>query len=73
MTITGNDYGVITLRNHQNAQQAKDVKYKNGKYRENEELRQGITLLHTQFKALVEGTDFEFNIIGEIIKKGSHA
>ena len=73
MTITGNDYGVITLRNHQNAQQAKDVKYKNGKYLESEELRQGIRLLHTQFKALVEVVDFEFNILGEIKKKEHHA
>ena len=73
MTITGNDYGVIILRNHQNAQQAKDVKYKNGKYLEHEELRQGIRILHTQFKALVEDIDFEFNILGEIKKKEHHA
>lgn len=73
MTITGNDYGVLSLRHHQDAQQAKDVKFKNGKYQQNEALRQGITLLHTQFKALVEGIDFEFNILGEIKRKTAHA
>lgn len=66
MTVTGNQYGTIQLRYHQEARQAKDLKAQNGAYKEGEEHRPVIMMLHTQFKALVEGTDFRMNILGEI-------
>ena len=66
MTVTGNQYGTIQLRYHQEARQAKDLKAQNGAYKEGEEHRPAIMMLHTQFKAMVEGTDFRMNILGEI-------
>ncbi|EEX52966.1 hypothetical protein HMPREF6745_1563, partial [Prevotella sp. oral taxon 472 str. F0295] len=66
-------YGNIELRFHQNAQKKDDVKMQSGVYKNNEVLRQGIVLSHKQFKALVEGVDFEFNVLGEIKKKERHA
>lgn len=67
--ITNNiEYGVIQLQHHQNAQPYSSVKFKNGAYKADEEFRAGITLLHTQFKALVEGEDFVLNEIGKIIR-----
>ena len=62
------EYGVIQLQHHQNAQPYSSVKFKNGAYKADEEFRAGITLLHTQFKALVEGEDFVLNEIGKIIR-----
>ena len=64
---------MIDLKHHQEARQAKDIKPKKGAYTENETLRPCIRLRHTQFKALVEGVDFEFNVLGEIKKKERHA
>ena len=64
---------MIDLRHNQEARQAKDVKPKKGAYMENEQFRPCIRLRHTQFKALVEGIDFELNILGEIKKKEHHA
>ena len=66
-------YGNIELRFHQNAQKKDDVKMESGGYKNNEAPHQGIVLSHNQFKALVEGIDFEFNILGEIKKKEHHA
>ncbi len=31
-----------------------------------EEYRPAITLLHTQFRALVKGIDFHINVLGEV-------
>ena len=64
-------YGVIKLRYHQEARQTKDVKSKNGAYKNGEELRSAITLLHTQFKGLVEGKEFDIDVLGEIHLKES--
>ncbi|MFC2517506.1 MAG: CRISPR-associated protein Csn1, partial [Prevotella sp.] len=72
LSIDGS-YIMIDLRYNQEARQAKDVKPKKGAYMENEQFRPCIRLRHTQFKALVEGIDFEFNILGEIKKKEHHA
>lgn len=66
-------YGNIELRFHQNAQKKDDVKMESGGYKNNEAPHQGIVLSHNQFKAFVEGIDFEFNILGEIKKKEHHA
>lgn len=64
-------YGLITLRYHQEAKQAKDLKAKNGAFKANEEHRPLIAMLNTQFNALIEGVDFELTILGEVkpIKK----
>ncbi len=51
---------------HQDARPSTDIKLKNGAYCEGEELRPGIIMLHTQFKALVAGVDFDLNDLGEI-------
>ena len=64
-------YGLITLRYHQEAKQAKDLKAKNGAFKANEEHRPLIAMLNTQFNALIEGVDFELTLLGEVkpIKK----
>jgi CRISPR-associated endonuclease Csn1 len=66
MTVHGSNYGVINIRYHQEARQAKDLKSKNGTFVNGEDYRPSITILHTQFNALVEGFDFKINILGEI-------
>ena len=43
-----------------------DVTLKNGAFQAGEATRAGITLLHTQFKALVQGYDFEMDDLGKI-------
>ncbi len=64
-------YGLITLRYHQEAKQAKDLKAKNGAFKANEEHRPLIAMLNTQFNALIEGVDFELTLLGDVkpIKK----
>ena len=64
-------YGLITLRHHQEARQAKDLKAKNGAFKADEEHRPLIAMLNTQFNALIEGVDFELTLLGEVkpIKK----
>ena len=64
-------YGLITLRYHQEAKQAKDLKAKNGAFKADEEHRPLIAMLNTQFNALIEGVDFELTLLGEVkpIKK----
>ena len=68
MAVEGGSYGKITLQFHEEARQSKDVKAKNGAYKQGEDLRPAIVMLHTptQFKALVQGYDFEINELGEI-------
>lgn len=61
-----NCYGTIELVHHQDARLSSEIKKKNGGFKSNEEFRSGIKLLHTQFKALVQGIDFEINDLGEI-------
>lgn len=62
----GNGYGSIVMRHHQEARMAKEVKTKNGAYKNGEEYRASIIMLHTQFNAFVEGEDFEINALGEV-------
>lgn len=66
MIVTGCNYGVLSLLFHQEARPSKDVTLKNGIYKHGEATRSGITLLHTQFKALVQGYDFEMDDLGKI-------
>lgn len=65
----GPGYGSIVMRHHQEARMAKDVKSKNGAYKNNEPYRGAIVMLQTQFNALVEGSDFEINTLGDITIK----
>lgn len=59
-------YGRISMVHHQDARPSTDIILKNGAFCDGEELRPGIILLHTQFKALVAGVDFDLNDLGEI-------
>lgn len=67
MVVSGCSYGTLALVYNQEARPSTEYSFKNGIYKSNEELRPGITLLHTQFRGLVQGQDFEINDIGEII------
>ena len=66
MVVTSGVYGVLSLVFHQEARPSKDVTLKNGAFQAGEATRAGITLLHTQFKALVQGYDFEMDDLGKI-------
>lgn len=66
MLVSGCRYGVIQLRHSTESRAAKEVKSKNGAYIQGETLRPAITMLHTQFNALVEGQDFDITPLGEI-------
>lgn len=63
---SGNVYGVIELTYHEEARISSELKGKKGPYKVNEEYRPKILLYHTQFRALVEGKDFELSATGEI-------
>ncbi|MBQ5888974.1 MAG: hypothetical protein IIW77_06850, partial [Bacteroidaceae bacterium] len=62
-------YGAMTLKHHQEARPAGELKAKNGEWKIGEEYRPIISLLHSQFNAYVEGYDFELTVTGEIIFK----
>ena len=66
LVVKANAYGRIYLFHHQEARPSVEVKVKNGAYVQGEVYRPAIMLLHTQFKALVQGLDFEINDLGEI-------
>ena len=59
-------FGTMTLRHHQEARPAGELKAKNGEWKRNEEYRAVISLLHTQFNVYVEGYDFDLTVTGEI-------
>ncbi len=60
------EYGTLELLHHQDARMSKDIKSTNGVFKETDEFRAKMTMLHTQFHALVEGVDFEINDLGEL-------
>lgn len=66
LNVGSNSYGRITLTFHEEARASKEIKTGNGAYKQGEELRPSILMLHTQIKALVQGYDFEINEVGEI-------
>lgn len=68
-TVSGYNYGDITLRFHQEARQAKEITSTRGLFKNTDQYRGEIHLLHTQLNALVEGYDFDINILGEITSK----
>lgn len=59
-------YGTIEMVHHQDARPSSEIKKINGEYKSGEQFRSGIKMLHTQFKALIQGVDFEINDLGEI-------
>ena len=59
-------YGTFTLKHHQEARPAGDLKAKGGEYKMGESYRPVIGIKHTQFNAIVEGYDFELTVTGEI-------
>lgn len=61
-----NFYCRMSLRHHQDAKPASEIKYKNGKWTNDEIIRPGIIIRNTQFQALVEGEDFRISSTGEI-------
>lgn len=67
--ISGTNYGRVVLKHHQEARQSKDVTPKNGAFKQNEEYRPCIVMLHTQFNAALSGQDFGITPIGEIKMK----
>jgi CRISPR-associated endonuclease Csn1 len=64
--VSGYLYGTISLVHHQEARPSSEVKLVNGVFSHNEKLRPGIKMLHTQIRALVAGTDFKIDELGEI-------
>lgn len=68
MIVSSNSYGILGLVYHQEARPSSEIKLKNGAYVAGEELRPGIRLLHTQFRALVQDYDFTVNDLGEITR-----
>uniref|UniRef100_A0AB33JJ83 CRISPR-associated endonuclease Cas9 n=1 Tax=Prevotella sp. GTC17262 TaxID=3236797 RepID=A0AB33JJ83_9BACT len=66
MLTDSGEYGVLSLRHHQEARSSKELKSKNGAFKNGEELRPAITMLHTQFNALVQNIDFRMDAIGNI-------
>ena len=69
LTVSNNSYGRFTLKHHQEARPAGDLKAKSGAWSPNETYRPVISLLHTQLNAYVEGYDFELSVTGKITFK----
>lgn len=59
-------YGMVTLKHHQEARPAGELKAKMGKWQNGEDFRPVISVLHTQINAYVEGWDFDMTVSGEI-------
>lgn len=66
LTVAQNSYGRLTLKHHQEARPASELKAKSGAWKIDEEYRAVISILHTQLNALVEGYDFELTVTGEV-------
>ncbi len=60
------EYGAITLKHHQEARPAGELKAKNGEWKTGEAYRPVIGMYHTQLRAYVEGYDFTLSVTGEI-------
>lgn len=59
-------YGMMTLKYHQEARPAGELKEKKGEWKIGEQYRPVIVINHNQLNALVEGYDFELTVTGEI-------
>ncbi len=64
--VKGYLYGNIDLRYHQEARPKKELKAKFGAWKIGENHRPLITIRSTQFKALIEGVDFDLSPTGKI-------
>ena len=60
------DYGTIECRHHLEARRSSDLKSKSGLWKQGELFRPVISLLHSQFNACVEGTDFDLSASGDV-------
>jgi len=60
------NYGVVSLKHHQEARPDSDLKASNGIWENNSDYRSKISLLHTQFTFVVEGVDFFMSTSGII-------
>ena len=66
LTVSNNSYGRFTLKHHQEARPAGELKAKGGAWKIGENYRPVISMLHTQLNAYVEGCDFELTVTGEL-------
>ncbi len=65
--LANKKYAEIYLVHHEEARpNADDAKAKNGAYKQGEDLRPRIIMLHTQIQALVQGVDFAIDETGQI-------
>lgn len=62
-------YGAMAFKHHQEARPAGELKIKKGEWKQEEEYRPIIGILHTQFNAFVQGYDFDITVTGEIVFK----
>ncbi|MDE7344206.1 MAG: CRISPR-associated protein Csn1, partial [Alistipes sp.] len=62
LTISNNSYGRLSLKHHQEARPAGELKAQDGAWKTKEEYRPVIRILHTQLNAYVEGYDFELTL-----------
>lgn len=60
-------YGMVSLKNAQEARPSTECKEKKGLFKNGEEYRAKIVMNHNQFNALIEGVDFKINVLGEIV------
>ena len=58
--------GRIYMMHHQEAREKKDLEEKSGSFKIDEDYRPIIVNSYNQFKALIQGVDFEINDLGEI-------
>ena len=59
-------YGRLTLKYHQEARPAKELKVEDGPWKIGEAYRPVIRIYYTQLNACVEGYDFELTVAGEL-------
>lgn len=62
-------YGMITMKHHQESRRASDLKAKKGEWRNGEEYRPVIIMSHIQINALVQGYDFDIAEDGVLTRK----
>ena len=59
-------YGMIDCRHHMEARKSSDLKAKKGVWTIGEPYRPIITISHKQFRAFVEGQDFDLSLDGQV-------
>ena len=66
MLDKGRIYGFVSLVHHQEARSSEEIPFKKGAFKCGEIFRSRIVLRYTQFKALIQGYDFEMDDLGKI-------